>query len=60
MGRLTRRDVIVSASAGYLLGALIALASAWMRLPLAVSMGLCVLFAAGLGAALAQRKGGPR
>ena len=60
MARLTRREVIATTGTGMFLGSLIALATAWMRLPVIGGLALCVLFAAGLGAALAQRKGGQR
>ena len=60
MARLTREEKAVGAGAGLLLGALIGLADQWLHLGLPAGIALCVVFAAGLGAALAQRKGGPR
>lgn len=60
MARLTRQETGAAVGAGVLLGALIGLAGQWLRLGLPASIALCVVFAAGLGAALAQRKGGPQ
>lgn len=60
MARLTREEKLTAVGAGMLLGALIGLADQWLRLGVAAGVALCVVFAAGLGAALAQRKGGPR
>lgn len=60
MGRVTRAEAAVCVGTGLLLGALVALAGQWLRLPLAAQVAICVVWAFGLAAALAQRKGGPR
>lgn len=60
MTRLTRREAARTAGTGFLLGAMIGFVTWRLRLGLPAGLAICAIYAAGLGAALAQRKGGPR
>lgn len=58
MARLTRQEKAAAIGAGLLLGTVVALISQVLGAGLTVDIPLCILLAAGLGAALATGKRG--
>lgn len=58
MARLTRREKATGVGGGLLLGAAVALIGQVLNIGLPGEIGLCMLFAAGLGAFLASGRHG--